>query len=492
MRGKSIVLNQSGAPSSPRKVIAIFILIMAAIAPLVVVWTGSRGQQTPIIASNQESETTRTLASTSPTLIWTYTTGIVSSSPVVADLMGNGKLEVIFGSWDNRTYCLNGTTGSKLWSYATGKEIASSPVVADLLGNGKLEVIVGSSDNNVYCLNGTTGGKVWSYAIGSNIGSSPVVADLFGNGKLEVLAGSNGGVYCLSGEVVSPSDITPPATVTDLVAGSPTNTSVTLAWTAPGDDGMIGNATGYVVKYSTSGPITDGNWGSATTYTQLWTPAKNGTTETYVITGLNPDTTYWFAVKAYDEASNLGGASNSSNATTTTQGGGSRTQVIAVSIMAGVVVLVLLAALLYVRRRGGATGAPAERARALRRDKAASRQQETVVKEKSVVSLPSSNRCPYCGVSFKLPEASFCWNCGASLERSPEGTVVRTEGKKASTPELPCMICKLEVKKSDGVAWCPYCGNIGHKNHMLEWLHTHNSCPMCQRHLNEEILIEQL
>jgi uncharacterized delta-60 repeat protein len=119
-------------------------------------------------------------------------------------------------------------------------------------------------------------------------------------------------------------DITPPAPIANLATSSPTNDSVTLRWTAPGDDGASGNATGYVVKYSTSGPITDANWSSATTYTQSWIPAKNGTAETRVVTGLTPATKHWFAVAAYDEIPNNSSVSNSPSGTTktTANGGG--------------------------------------------------------------------------------------------------------------------------------------------------------------------------
>ena len=112
------------------------------------------------------------------------------------------------------------------------------------------------------------------------------------------------------------SDTIVPATITDLQTVARTSTSVTITWTAPGDEGMNGNATGYMVKYSTTGRITASNWSSATTYPQTWTPAKNGSTETHVITGLSPGTEYWFAVEAYDEMLNYSEVSNSPNAVT--------------------------------------------------------------------------------------------------------------------------------------------------------------------------------
>jgi eukaryotic-like serine/threonine-protein kinase len=66
---------------------------------------------------------------------------------------------------------LNASTGTKLWSYTTGKQVLSSPAVA----NGV--VYVGSFDNNVYALNAKTGAKLWSYTTGSYVWSSPVVVN---------------------------------------------------------------------------------------------------------------------------------------------------------------------------------------------------------------------------------------------------------------------------------------------------------------------------
>jgi uncharacterized delta-60 repeat protein len=111
-------------------------------------------------------------------------------------------------------------------------------------------------------------------------------------------------------------DTIPPGTIGDLSADNVTEHSITLTWTAPGDDYYWGNATGYVVRYSTSGPITDANWESATDYTQSWTPQPQGETETHVVSGFMSDTMYWFAVKAYDEVPNYGNVSNSPHETT--------------------------------------------------------------------------------------------------------------------------------------------------------------------------------
>lgn len=94
-----------------------------------------------------------------------------------------------------------------------------------------------------------------------------------------------------------------------------TATAVTLTWTAPGDDGNIGQAASYNLRYSTN-PITDGNFDSATAVTGLAAPATAGSTETTTVTGLQPSTTYFFALKTTDDAGNVSALSNVATKTT--------------------------------------------------------------------------------------------------------------------------------------------------------------------------------
>lgn len=111
-------------------------------------------------------------------------------------------------------------------------------------------------------------------------------------------------------------DTTSPATITDLTAINPTSNSISLTWTAPGDDGNTGYALGYIVKYSTSGPISSSNWETSNTYPQSWVPLEVGEIETHIISGLDQGTQYWFAVMAYDEVYNYADVSNSASGTT--------------------------------------------------------------------------------------------------------------------------------------------------------------------------------
>ena len=88
---------------------------------------------------------------------------------------------------------------------------------------------------------------------------------------------------------------------------------IRLTWTAPGDDGTTGTATGYDVKLSHA-PITAGNFGAAAPL-ERWldppSPLAAASPETLIVFGLSPDSTWYFAIQTHDEVPNLSGVSNS-------------------------------------------------------------------------------------------------------------------------------------------------------------------------------------
>jgi hypothetical protein len=107
-------------------------------------------------------------------------------------------------------------------------------------------------------------------------------------------------------------DSIPPATVLDLVAEPVTPTSVLLAWTASGDDGREGTATGYDIRHSFWHVMTarGGFWDSSVPIAQSLTPRAQGECECLLVTGLDPDTLYYFGVRVGDEESNWSAVSN--------------------------------------------------------------------------------------------------------------------------------------------------------------------------------------
>lgn len=106
-------------------------------------------------------------------------------------------------------------------------------------------------------------------------------------------------------------DATAPCTVPDLRITAVGSEQLQLAWTAPGDDACVGTATSYDIRYRTGGTLNEAAWAAATTVSGEPTPTAAGSTQSMIVTGLSNGTTYHFAIKATDEAANVGAVSNS-------------------------------------------------------------------------------------------------------------------------------------------------------------------------------------
>ncbi len=104
-------------------------------------------------------------------------------------------------------------------------------------------------------------------------------------------------------------ELVPPATITDLQSTPQTAHSIELTWTAPGDDGMVGTASYYDVRYSTN-PLDETNWQAAQVAVVSIVPGFSGTSQLYLLDGLAESTTYYIAVKTGDDWSNWSEISN--------------------------------------------------------------------------------------------------------------------------------------------------------------------------------------
>ena len=103
-------------------------------------------------------------------------------------------------------------------------------------------------------------------------------------------------------------DIIPPGTITDLQISGRADSSITLTWTAVGDDcTRVRAATTYLIRYSAAKPAGNRDWdwwGSATTIYPAPTPAAPGTAQFFTLSGLAPDHQYYIGIRAIDEADN--------------------------------------------------------------------------------------------------------------------------------------------------------------------------------------------
>jgi len=90
--------------------------------------------------------------------------------------------------------------------------------------------------------------------------------------------------------------------------------SMTLVWTAPGDDGVVGTASSYQMRYRTvgiAGTDTLSWWNAATSAPNLPVPRVAGSTDSVAVAGpFVGGTTLYFLAKACDEVPNCSGYSN--------------------------------------------------------------------------------------------------------------------------------------------------------------------------------------
>ena len=93
---------------------------------------------------------------------------------------------------------------------------------------------------------------------------------------------------------------------------------VTLSWTATGNDDRNGHAARYELRYSTTpvGADVAAWWGAASPVTNLPHPSAAGQQDHARVTHLTPETTYYFILRAFDEAGNGSDFSNVAVATT--------------------------------------------------------------------------------------------------------------------------------------------------------------------------------
>lgn len=114
--------------------------------------------------------------------------------------------------------------------------------------------------------------------------------------------------------IAEPDNVAPGA-ITNLAAVNPGSNTMDLQWTASGDDGAVGTATGLDVRYSKD-PINEVNFSSASRAGNAPAPLVSGSAQSMQVRGLDASTSYFFAIKASDEWGNVGAISNLGSAQT--------------------------------------------------------------------------------------------------------------------------------------------------------------------------------
>ena len=109
------------------------------------------------------------------------------------------------------------------------------------------------------------------------------------------------GTPTLDGRVLG-RDTIPPAPVPTFEVATVTPDSVTLRWSATGDDGREGTARRYDLRYRTDAPITSlADFTTARRVADVPRPKAAGTRQSATV-AVNQDTSYYFAIRAVDDA----------------------------------------------------------------------------------------------------------------------------------------------------------------------------------------------
>ena len=117
--------------------------------------------------------------------------------PSLADLDGDGVLDLIATPFDGRVVVLSGASLMPLWSFAApdAEETQASPAVGDFDGDGDLDVVC-SVHRGVFpqwqgaavrAFDGQTGALLWTYSVEGNlVPPSPLAADMDADGRDEI------------------------------------------------------------------------------------------------------------------------------------------------------------------------------------------------------------------------------------------------------------------------------------------------------------------
>ena len=117
-------------------------------------------------------------------------------------------------------------------------------------------------------------------------------------------------------KLIGDPDTTNPGAVIDLAVSGIASNWLQLQWTAPGDDGAVGTANAYDIRYASAPIVDETGWAAATQVAGEPNPAVAGTVQNMQVNGLSPSTTYYFSLRAKDEYGNTGDLSNSPVGTT--------------------------------------------------------------------------------------------------------------------------------------------------------------------------------
>jgi hypothetical protein len=225
------------------------------------------------------------------------------------DYDGDGHLDLACGNREwNVMYRFTGEAFIPSWTSGPGDTTWCIEWV-DYDGDGDLDIATGNQSKpaRVYRNDGVfSSGFSWQTASWRSTYDMDW-GDYNGDGDIDVVYASNVGLF-----IYENLDLWPPSPVQDLMTIASTDSSITLSWTATGDDSTVGTASRYDVRYSNF-PITVANFASADTTAGEPSPLPSGSTEYFEVAGLTSGLKYYFALKVADNDDNWSSISNNAS-----------------------------------------------------------------------------------------------------------------------------------------------------------------------------------
>ncbi|KAM7260320.1 hypothetical protein ACFE04_016061 [Oxalis oulophora] len=124
----------------------------------------------------------------------------IYSSPTVADLDGDGNLDILVGTSFGMFYVLDHHGKVREKFPLEMAEIQASAIAADINDDGKLELVTADTHGNVAAWS-TQGVMIWEQHVKSLVPQRPSIGDIDGDGHTDVVVPTvSGNIYVLSGK----------------------------------------------------------------------------------------------------------------------------------------------------------------------------------------------------------------------------------------------------------------------------------------------------
>lgn len=139
-----------------------------------------------------------------------HSTQVLQASPAVGPILTRGDWGIVYGTGlfyrgaSDTTYLMAvNSSCQQAWKTKLDGATLSSPALADVLGNGVLNVVeeahVSNTATTVWALSGRDGSAIWHTPLPGVVWGAPVTADL-GDGHQDVFATTSNGLFVLDGQ----------------------------------------------------------------------------------------------------------------------------------------------------------------------------------------------------------------------------------------------------------------------------------------------------